>query len=131
MGECFYLSKISLTWDQARTHCQGMGAELAVPRHVYGLKSYVVQENGPSASWVGARESEMEEESGATETESKDVEYRWEWVDGSVAEPELIFSKFPNKRLNHKLCLELRKDRHPTLDYRTCVTSQRFICQIL
>lgn len=53
MGECFYLSKIGLSWEQARTHCRGMGAELAVPRHLYGLKSYVVGANGEWVSLLG------------------------------------------------------------------------------
>ncbi|XP_037783614.1 type-2 ice-structuring protein-like [Penaeus monodon] len=129
MGECFYLSKILLTWDQARTHCLGMGAELAVPRHLYGLKSFVVGENGPIVSWVGAQESEVEEPE-ATDVEAKSDESRWQWVDESVVEPELFYSKPPSRRPNHKICIELRKDRHPALEFKTCTTSQRFICQL-
>ncbi|XP_027225095.2 C-type lectin domain family 4 member G-like [Penaeus vannamei] len=129
MGECFYLSKIGLSWEQARTHCRGMGAELAVPRHLYGLKSYVVGANGPSGTWVGARESESEEPE-ATDIEAKKEEPRWQWVDDSEVDPEFLYSKLPNRRPNHKMCIELRKDRHPTLDFKICNTSQRFICQL-
>ncbi|XP_063603494.1 type-2 ice-structuring protein-like [Penaeus indicus] len=129
MGECFYLSKILLTWDQARTHCLGMGADLAVPRHLYGLKSYVVGQNGPTASWVGAQEIEMEEPE-ATDVEAKNEESRWQWVDGSVVDPEFFFSKPPNRRPNQKVCFELRKDRHPPLEFKTCNVPQKFICQL-
>nr|XP_053648761.1 uncharacterized protein LOC128699942 [Cherax quadricarinatus] len=46
VDECFYVSSISLNWPDARQYCQGMTGDLASPRNLYGLKSFIISTAG-------------------------------------------------------------------------------------
>nr|XP_053648745.1 uncharacterized protein LOC128699922 [Cherax quadricarinatus] len=46
LDECFYLSLHSLHWYEAREHCQGMSGDLASPKHIDALKTYIINTAG-------------------------------------------------------------------------------------
>ncbi|KAK3870643.1 hypothetical protein Pcinc_024146 [Petrolisthes cinctipes] len=55
--ECYYFGKNPLkNWQNARSHCLGLGGDLATPRHPYKLYSYILDNFASPAHewWVGA-----------------------------------------------------------------------------
>ncbi|XP_042879791.1 C-type lectin lectoxin-Phi1-like [Penaeus japonicus] len=115
MGECFYLSKYKLNWDDARKYCLGMSGDLAVPALLYALKTYVIEEKAARSTWIGGQN-----EGNGT---------GWHWVNGQPIAAKDWAVGSPATGIKSQECLELRRDRHPPLKSRLCNLAHKFICQ--
>ncbi|ROT68072.1 C-type lectin 4 [Penaeus vannamei] len=116
VDECFHAHSKKLTWSQARHVCQGMGGDLAEPKHLYALQTYLAQTYGPGYFWVGGTD--------------QDTEGRWHWVSGRPLDPvDWLFSR-PDNLGGDEHCLEIVMSDYPKLfNDETCSIAQRFICQ--
>ncbi|XP_042879263.1 perlucin-like [Penaeus japonicus] len=116
VDECFHAHTKKLTWPQARHVCQGMGGDLAEPKHLYALQTYLAQTYGPGYFWVGGTDA--------------DTEGRWHWVSGRPLDPvDWLFSR-PDNLGGDEHCLEIVMSDYPKLfNDETCSIAQRFICQ--
>ncbi|XP_045587192.2 perlucin [Procambarus clarkii] len=116
LDECFYLSSKQLAWSQARHYCQGMKGDLATPKHVFALVSFVL-ENG---AWTGAVWI------GATDQGREGV---WQWVNGQPIAADQWTPGQPDNAGGAENCMDIRLAWHPSLNDFNCVISQRFVCQ--
>ncbi|XP_027220609.2 perlucin [Penaeus vannamei] len=115
LDECFYVSKVSLNWNQARQYCQGMQGDLATPRNVYALKSYVIETGAASTQvWLGATDQSSEG--------------TWKWLDGRPITSDWA-NGMPDNYSGNENCLDLRIKWHPPLNDSVCEVAERFVCQ--
>nr|UXY92082.1 Lec-EPS [Procambarus clarkii] len=120
LDECFFVSKKKLSHSDARTHCQGMGGDLATPRNPYALVSYLY-DRGEMFVWLGA-------------TDANSVE--WRWFDGRLVAADLWVRKSNGNEPSEKNrfgeaedCCEMWADYHPPLNDAVCNTPKIFACQ--
>ncbi|XP_063590398.1 perlucin-like [Penaeus indicus] len=115
LDECFFLSKVSLNWNQARQYCQGMQGDLATPRNVYALKSFIIDTAGEvTEAWLGATDQSSEG--------------TWNWLDGRPIASDFAGGQ-PDDAGGNEDCLDIRLKWHPTLNDYQCGVAQRFVCQ--
>ncbi|XP_045590120.2 low affinity immunoglobulin epsilon Fc receptor-like [Procambarus clarkii] len=117
LDECFYLSTLMLSHSDARTHCQGMGGDLATPSHPYALASYLYDRGSITPSVGG----------------SKTPNNEWRWFDGRPVDRSLWAPYQPSKinnRLEPEDCLAMWTDKHPPLNDYACVGTNTFVCQL-
>ncbi|XP_042865740.1 C-type Lectin CRL-like isoform X2 [Penaeus japonicus] len=116
LDECFFLSKISLNWNEARQYCQGMQGDLATPKNVYALKSYALDRySGENEVWLGSTD--------------KHKEGQWKWLDGRPVDKGEWHSGQPDDSERREDCLDLRLNWHPPFNDYRCNVAQRFMCQ--
>ncbi|XP_069193244.1 secretory phospholipase A2 receptor-like [Procambarus clarkii] len=117
LDECFSVSYHAVKWRQARTHCQGIAGDLAVPKHLYALQFFIKKHAGSEEVFVGG--NRLEEKAG------------WMWVDGrdvNVADWYECPSRW-DRRPNR--CLAINASLQPPLLDRHCKTRLRFACQYM
>ncbi|KAG0717960.1 Macrophage mannose receptor 1 [Chionoecetes opilio] len=115
--ECFYHHMKKLTWLQGRRVCQGMGGDLAEPRHIYALQTtWPASTVCPGYFWVGGT--------------SEGGDGTWRWMSGRPLDPkDWLFSR-PDNQGGDENCLELVISDYPKVfNDETCSLAQRFICQ--
>ncbi|XP_069950885.1 hepatic lectin-like [Cherax quadricarinatus] len=118
LDECFYLSTHKLTWEQARQHCQGMNGDLASPKHLYALKSFIISSLGNSdikRVFVGGKD------------EHKNRHFKW--LDGRVIVSNYWIAGEPNNKGGSEFCVNLYTDHHPSLNDVSCSHHYIFACQ--
>ncbi|XP_045610256.1 C-type lectin lectoxin-Phi1 isoform X2 [Procambarus clarkii] len=117
LDSCYYLSEVSLTWKDARRYCQGMDGDLATPKHLYALKSFIFKARDyystPGVFLGGV----------------KNGQHSWHWLDGRPIEDGYWYHNEPNNYYGREQCVEMRLQWHPTLNDEDCMKSQEFVCQ--
>ncbi|XP_053631448.2 C-type lectin lectoxin-Phi1-like isoform X2 [Cherax quadricarinatus] len=115
LDECFYLSSHSLKWHEARIHCQGMHGDLASPKHIYALKSYIMTKAGLLNVYVGGKKNHPG--------------YReWTWVDGRKIHISEWAHGEPNNFMERELCTNLEMEKYPMLNDDSCPPRWRAAC---
>ncbi|XP_071543730.1 echinoidin-like [Panulirus ornatus] len=117
LDECFYVSPHSLSWDNARQHCQGLDGDLATPERVFALFSFLLDSGVPVTTrvWVGATDIQLEG--------------KWEWLSGSPIHTSDWASGQPNNYDGAQDCLDFLMNEHPPLNDDSCSSKYRFACQ--
>ncbi|KAK8721663.1 hypothetical protein OTU49_012687, partial [Cherax quadricarinatus] len=123
LDECFHLSTHRLTWNNARQHCQGMMGDLASPKNLYALKTFIIDETGINSYetlqtipvFVG----------GADEGENR----QFKWVNGEAINSSNWAPGEPNNKHNSEFCVEMFLHSHPSLNDESCVSERQFVCQ--
>ncbi|XP_050705377.1 perlucin-like [Eriocheir sinensis] len=116
LHECFYPHSKKLSWVQARRVCQGMGGDLAEPRHIYALQTHMADTHGSGYFWVGGT--------------CEGGDGTWRWVSGRPLDPEDWLFDRPDNQGGDEHCLEMVMSDYPRVfNDETCSLAQRFICQ--
>ncbi|KAG7153263.1 killer cell lectin-like receptor subfamily B member 1A [Homarus americanus] len=122
MDECFYLSKKEVSWDRSLQHCRGMGAYLAIPRHLYALNSFIIRteklENGYYVQvWLGGK---------------KQADGRWAWLNEETLNEEDWSSKHSETSPGSDClyCMNIPNVNDQPLLSGNCNATMRFVCQV-
>ncbi|XP_050733289.1 type-2 ice-structuring protein-like isoform X1 [Eriocheir sinensis] len=117
VDECFFMSTNSLTWENARHSCVGMGADLTTPTYLYSLRSFIRQGRKGSrirSVWVGGKDNGPE---------------GWRWLNGLPVNDAEWGKKQPDAKRAASRCLALRPGSHPLLYDEPCRSTLRYVCQ--
>ncbi|XP_069189519.1 C-type lectin 1-like [Procambarus clarkii] len=119
LDECFYLSPHKVKWEAARRHCKGMMGDLATPKHLYAIRSFlldVIQVEGliDIVAHVGFR---------------KESNGPFQWLDGRLVNAADFGAGEPNNNGEEEYCGEFRQHVEPMLNDISCSTLARFLCQ--
>ncbi|XP_045588954.1 macrophage mannose receptor 1-like [Procambarus clarkii] len=119
LDECIYLSTHTVTWEAGRRHCKGMMGDLATPKYLYAIRSFLLDvakvEGGNNiAANVGFRK-----ESNST----------FQWLDGRLVNAADFGAGEPNNIGGNEFCGEFRLDVDPMLNDISCSFLNRFLCQ--
>ncbi|XP_069184309.1 C-type lectin lectoxin-Phi1-like [Procambarus clarkii] len=155
LDECFYVSNKTLSWTEARQYCLRMQGDLATPKHVYALVSFINNIKGPTPLWIGGTDKGSEgvwqwvdgrpiitdEWSvgnpsdnygptplwiGGTDKGSEGV---WQWVDGRPIITDEWSVGNPSDNYGNENCMDLIPELHPSLNDNDCNRNLSFICQ--
>nr|XP_053641773.1 C-type lectin domain family 4 member G-like [Cherax quadricarinatus] len=121
LDECFFLSHHKLTWAKARQHCQGMSGDLATPKHILALKSFVQEKKGNDYVFVGAR--------GSVGSKNGQGSRPFKWIDGRLVASSDWYPGEPNNLTHDEFCVSLRITYHPVLIDISCSEELQFACQ--
>nr|XP_045586292.1 C-type lectin domain family 17, member A-like [Procambarus clarkii] len=119
LDKCFYFSPHTATWEAARRHCQGMMGDLATPKHLYAIRSFLldvakVERFDDVYLFVGVRDVESN--------------LSWKWLDGRPVDAADFYPGEPNSN-DGKVCGAFRMHYAPMLIDTLCSYSFRFLCQ--
>ncbi|KAK8747452.1 hypothetical protein OTU49_016816 [Cherax quadricarinatus] len=114
MDECFYLSPYPLPWQLARYHCLNMDGDLAVPKSIYLLKTFILDKAGSLNVFVGGNNT---------------GNGKWMWLDGRPVDENHWSPGLLEDLPKNVHCLEMRTEMHPPLSVGSCTSSRRFVCQ--
>ncbi|XP_069189513.1 C-type lectin LmsL-like [Procambarus clarkii] len=120
LDECFYLSPHKVSWEAGRRHCKGMMGDLATPKHLYAIRSFlldVAKVEGVEQLFVfvGLRD------------ERRDGS--WKWVDGLPVNAADWGPGEPNNGKGDEFCGEVRMHFDRMLNDQSCPFLNRFLCQ--
>ncbi|XP_037782337.1 C-type lectin domain family 4 member M-like [Penaeus monodon] len=115
MDECFFVSNFKLDWHEARLHCLGMGADLAMHTQLHALKTFVIQESFRAGSlWIGSTD--------------EDIEGEWKWLDGEPIDEGLWAGGNPDSKKGNQHCLIMAVQQTPSLRNVACSLPSYFAC---
>ncbi|XP_069165463.1 C-type lectin lectoxin-Enh4-like [Procambarus clarkii] len=120
LDECFYLSPHLVTWEAARRHCQGMMGDLATPKYLYAIKSFLLNKSNVEGDihlyvFVGFKDN------GRNGT--------WKWLDGRTVDAADWYPGEPNNLDGDEYCGHFRSHFDPMLNDHSCSVFSRFLCQ--
>nr|WNH24665.1 lectin 4 [Procambarus clarkii] len=119
LDKCFYFSPHTATWEAARRHCQGMMGDLATPKHLYAIRSFLldaakVERFDDVYLFVGVRDFGSN--------------LSWKWLDGRPVDAADFYPGEPHSN-DGKECGAFRMHYAPMLIDTLCSYSFRFLCQ--
>ncbi|XP_071551799.1 perlucin-like protein [Panulirus ornatus] len=127
MDQCYYANKFhELQWEEAHRFCQGMGGELAQPRHVNALLVFLLETYGKNVSrwYLGGTDA--------------DEEGNWRWIRGEPVSHGEWSQGEPNGNTEEN-CLEFcfvcqgneNPFPYPALNDEACDTRLNFVCEFV
>nr|XP_011422437.3 macrophage mannose receptor 1 isoform X2 [Crassostrea gigas] len=114
-GNCYQFNDTKLTWLNARTTCQGMGADL-VTINSANIQSFVQRQSHGNEYWIGLNDRTRERS--------------WQWLDGHTGSKYYNWNAHEPNNLGTENCVEMNFMNHAgKWNDRRCSTLVRFICQ--
>ncbi|XP_069189540.1 C-type lection lectoxin-Enh3-like [Procambarus clarkii] len=120
LDECFYLSPHSVTWEAARRHCRGMMGDLATPKHLYAIRSFLLDV---------AKVEGIEHLHGFVGFRDAGRNGTWRWLDGRPVDAADWYPGEPSNSKGNEYCGDFRSHFDPMLNDISWSTLTRFLCQ--
>ncbi|KAK7084385.1 hypothetical protein SK128_007778 [Halocaridina rubra] len=112
-SECLYVIREDMSWEDARSRCQNMGADLVVPNNIQELKLFVgnrYPRKNTRNFWIGGKINDKV----------------WQWLSGSLVDERLWHTNEPSGNGD---CLAMFDGwQNPLTDF-PCENERRAICE--
>ncbi|XP_027874874.1 CD209 antigen-like [Xiphophorus couchianus] len=112
-GSAYYMSSTEKTWQESRTYCQSVGADLII---INSKEEQNFANSFQTYMWIGLTDSE--------------TEGRWKWVDGSPLTTSYWYDGEPNGNTVEN-CGEIKTfTAERSWNDGTCSRSLKWICEM-